>query len=111
MKMHRVAEMTGNDVPACANNLLDRRDYHFETWARNSIDTSLLISKTPLRNHCRLLRFTSESVVTCFDVLHNDIYWKNFNNFSNLHLAFMGDSRIRQHFFNFLRVSDPMNLD
>lgn len=49
---------------------------------------------------CRLLRYTVERAVACLDAIREGSPHQNF-----LHLVFIGDSRIRQQFFNFLVVS------
>ena len=48
---------------------------------------------------CRLRQFSSRDVVSCIDNLHvrSSGPW--------LHFAFIGDSRIRQQFYNLLKVS------
>ena len=49
-------------------------------------------------NKCELRLLKTEDVVACFDYLHmiSSRPW--------LHFAFIGDSRIRQQFYNFLKV-------
>ncbi len=65
---------------------------------------------------CRLLQYTVDSVVTCLDSLYctdklaaqhvpsNVLNRNNILYHKELHFAFIGDSRIRQQFFNFLKV-------
>ena len=51
-------------------------------------------------NKCKLLRhFTARDVTSCIEYLH-----ENSPSQSWLHFAFIGDSRIRQHFYNLLKV-------
>jgi hypothetical protein len=47
-------------------------------------------------NKCQLHHFTARDVVSCLEYLHDGGSW--------LHFAFIGDSRIRQQFFNFIKV-------
>jgi hypothetical protein len=60
---------------------------------------------------CRLLHYTTERIVACLDDLHDhlDLTNQNMPNITaphkSLHFVFMGDSRIRQQFFNFVKVS------
>lgn len=90
-------------LPVCVGNLLDQRDYHYVNWARTS-HSSRLVSKTHPHYSCRLLEYTAKRAVTCFDYL-SQLNTQNVNRkFPNLHFVFMGDSRMRQQFFYFLKV-------
>lgn len=108
----------GKESPApvmCSGNLLDQQDHHYAKEADGSYDNSRMTSKL---GSCHLTRYTFNQVVGCFnDVLNenNERYYldrspSNTNlNFikrpnKNLHFAFIGDSRIRQQFFNLLKV-------
>ncbi|XP_046639465.1 uncharacterized protein LOC124320652 [Daphnia pulicaria] len=112
----RISKM-GKESPApvmCSGNLLDQRDHHYAKEADGSYDNSRMISKL---GSCHLMRYTFNQVVGCFnDVLNenNERYYLDRNpsnnlNFikrpnKNLHFAFIGDSRIRQQFFNLLKL-------
>jgi hypothetical protein len=65
------------------------------------------------------MRFTFEQAVGCFDAIHERLFLApnasgnnnlNLSSMSinrlnkNLHFAFIGDSRMRQQFLNFLKV-------
>lgn len=94
----RRARLSHNELPVCKGNLLDQREYHYEGEELGSFDSSRLMSKN---GPCRLSKYTVERAVTCFDTIRENRPKKQL-----LHLVFIGDSRIRQQFFNFLRVSD-----
>jgi len=55
---------------------------------------------------CDLFDYTPEHVSTCLDVLHLKLtVEKKTAGKKMLHFAFVGDSRIRQQFYNFIKVS------
>ena len=87
-----------NESPLCSGNLLDKRQIRYVKEAGGS---------------CQLLHYTFERAVGCFYALYERHYsdWNSphiLNHIngpdSKLHFAFIGDSRIRQQFFNFLKV-------
>ena len=87
-----------NESPLCSGNLLDKRQIRYAKEAGGS---------------CQLLHYTFERAVGCFDALYERHYsdWNSphiLNHINGpdrkLHFAFIGDSRIRQQFFNFLKV-------
>jgi hypothetical protein len=94
----------------CDGNLLDRQDYHYEKWATMSYNSSNLISKKQKCRSCYLLQYTTERAVNCFDVFYQEKAIRNKKVLANeskmprLHFVFMGDSRIRQQYYNFLKV-------
>ncbi len=101
------------ELPICRNDLLDLRDFHYSKWAHVSKNMLYLISEKQHQNSCRLLQYTVERSVACFDVLHQQETTlnhldasRNKRTFkrSGLHFIFIGDSRIRQQFINFLQV-------
>jgi hypothetical protein len=104
-------EWPGEELPLCTGNLLDKREHRYAKEADGSYDNSRLISKS---GSCRLMRYTFDQVVDCFDALYERHYSarKFPNNLisidrrtqENLHFVFIGDSRIRQQFINFLKV-------
>ncbi len=113
------------ELPVCVNNLLDKREYLYEKSNEifyNTVWTDSLTKPAAHGPHsCRLLKYTTELAVTCFDTLYQENV--NVRNQSNndanqttipteLHFVFMGDSRIRQQYFNFLQVItvSPMKL-
>ncbi len=78
----------------------------------SSYKRNRLFSKSH-NHHCRLLRYTVKDAVACFDALYQEQVLFNFqqiykkaNKATKLFFVFMGDSRIRQQFFNFLQVSN-----
>jgi hypothetical protein len=104
-------EWPGEELPLCTGNLLDKREHHYAKEANGSYDNSRMISKL---GSCQLIRYTFEQVVGCFDALY-ERHYLFAENFSNnvtlinrpnrtLHFAFIGDSRMRQQFLNFLKV-------
>ncbi len=91
--------------PICVDDLLDKQGYNFANWARKHSNMEILpISKKIYGSSCRLLNYTNKHAVNCIDVLHQKIVPKTKRS-SRLHLVFMGDSRIRQQFYNFLKAS------
>ena len=101
-----------NELPLCELNLLDKKSYNFEQWATRSLNNNKLLSKTPFSNSCTLIQYSIERAVECFDIL-NEQYLINRKHYSRvnkngilreLHFMFIGDSRIRQQFFYFLKV-------
>ena len=98
----RKSEKSDFGLPVCVGNLLDQRDYHYVNWATRS-SNNRLVSKTHPPYSCRLLHYTSKRAVTCFDFL-SQFRLKQNGKFSKLHFIFMGDSRMRQQFFYFLKV-------
>ena len=62
---------------------------------------------TDAANHhgynCRFHRYNKADSVRCFDYLLTPETSLSASK-RNLHFAFIGDSRIRQHFINFLKV-------
>jgi hypothetical protein len=104
--------MKENELPLCIKNILDKNGYKFYKWANKS-DNSQLLSKTEHKNSCRLVRYSTEHVITCFDYIRKQNYVNQFKNITynsdkkhGLHFMFIGDSRIRQQFFYFLKVSN-----
>ena len=103
-------EKPGKESQACLGNLLDKREYHYAKETGGSYDNSRMISKL---GSCHLLDYNFERTVDCIDTIyvrHNsdwdssNILNPNNDSNKNLHFAFIGDSRIRQQFFNFLKV-------
>jgi hypothetical protein len=102
-----------NKFPVCRNNILDKRNYRFEKWDTPSLDR---IRKTKLTSNwqsCEILKYTVERVVKCFDslfkehILSQSAYsMDNLKEHTDLHFVFIGDSRIRQQYYNFLQVNE-----
>ena len=106
IKFNSSVESSGKESPLCLDgNLLNKREYRYVKEARGSYDNSRLISGMGL---CQLLHYTSKQAVSCFDALYSSLNLNPINSRSNknLHFAFVGDSRIRQQFFNWLKVRD-----
>ena len=82
-----------SELPLCTGNLL-----HQEELADVFHD-----------GRCRLLTYTVERIVTCLDFLNypgNDSSSANVRSANKeLHFVFMGDSRMRQQFLNFIKVN------
>ncbi|XP_046457567.1 N-acetylneuraminate 9-O-acetyltransferase-like [Daphnia pulex] len=106
----------GNEAPLCTGNLLDKREHHYAKKADGSYDNSRLITKT---GSCHLTRYTQAEAVGCLDALYDHLTEKssnkpNLNLLNNsrkrLHIAFVGDSRIRQQFHNFLKLIPDYDL-
>ena len=99
-----------SELPVCVDNLLDQRDYQYASSATSSTKDRL-VSKTHPHYSCRLIGYTVNRAVTCFDHL-SQLQVSNARNVTtkpngkslNLHFVFMGDSRMRQQFFYFLKV-------
>jgi hypothetical protein len=108
---HRI-ELFKNELPICSHNLLNDKNYHFEQWARRPFNNSMqFLYKTKLPKSCKLIQYSVDHVVACFDVLYSQQTSRNHNSSTNkcngssgLHFVFIGDSRIRQQFFYFLKV-------
>ncbi|EFX67818.1 hypothetical protein DAPPUDRAFT_330622 [Daphnia pulex] len=108
------------NLPVCVNNnLLDKREYLYDKSNGifyNSVGTDSTIKPAAAHDgphSCRLLKYTAELAVTCIDTLYQDhvIVRNQANNNANqtiipteMQFVFMGDSRIRQQFFNFLEL-------
>lgn len=117
-------------LPLCVENLLDRRHYNFTELGLRSINSDTTRHEMPQlgdlgtvqrsNSYCRLLNYTTKQMVACIDNLNQENvllpvvrqanlpknYTKNVkDNIQMQHVVFLGDSRIRQQFFNFLRVS------
>lgn len=98
-----------SELPVCVDNLLDQRDYQYVNWATSSTKERL-VSKTHPHYSCRLIDYTVNRAVTCFDRLSQfqvnarNVTTKPNSKSSKLHFVFMGDSRMRQQFFYFLKV-------
>ena len=56
-------------------------------------------------NKCQLHHFTARDVVSCLEYLYDENSGGSW-----LHFAFIGDSRIRQQFFNFIKVKIYDNI-
>ncbi len=101
-----------NKLPVCKNNILDKRKYRFEKWDRSFFNRFWLANITTNWHSCEILKYTVETVVKCFDVLYKEhavsesaYSMDNFEEATDLHFVFMGDSRIRQQYYNFLQVN------
>ncbi|KAI9562941.1 hypothetical protein GHT06_010397 [Daphnia sinensis] len=99
-------------LPICNGNLLNHKEFHYEKEANGFFDTRRLMSTA---GACRLRQYVAGDAVTCFDGISSDrkrLPQKNMlapsmlidNRHEELHFVFMGDSRIRQQFFNFIQL-------
>ena len=91
-------------VPLCKGNLLDKRQYHYpkETIGSYFDSSQYLMAKS---GPCLLLNYTAERIVECLDTIR-------YQHSSDIQLRFifMGDSRTRQQFLNFVRVKSRMQI-
>lgn len=99
-------------MPVCKTNLLDKREFLYEKLDGAFFNSFQSDSLTPYWGKCRLLNYTVKKVVSCFDALYqehirlNSLHQRNVNEDPTmLHFVFIGDSRIRQQYYNFLQVS------
>ncbi|KAI9559361.1 hypothetical protein GHT06_016150 [Daphnia sinensis] len=92
------------DAAICTGDLLDQRHYHFEKEKDGDFRFT-----SDQSGPCRLVPYTTERIVSCFDSLHYAKWTAgNVNQHSDrsLYFLFMGDSRVRQQFYyNFVAVS------
>ncbi|XP_045028868.1 N-acetylneuraminate 9-O-acetyltransferase isoform X1 [Daphnia magna] len=86
--------------PLCVGNLLESEGSHYEKESTGIFSGNRLKSKTI---PCRIQHYKAEQMVACLDAL-NDLTTKTQNGRGELHFAFIGDSRTRQQFFNFVRL-------
>ncbi|KZS14819.1 Uncharacterized protein APZ42_020190 [Daphnia magna] len=93
----------GQDSAVCTGDLLDQRHHRYEKETDGNYRFT-----SDQTGPCRLLRYTTDRTVPCLDLIR---YQKqlagdlsNRNN-GSLHFLFMGDSRVRQQFYNFVAVS------
>lgn len=106
-----------NKLSICAHRLLDERSYDYDKSATISYPYQeiYLKSKSQEAYSCRLLQFTVQRTVNCLDNLLQQYLFIHTSSVNisvmpaELHFVFMGDSRIRQQFFQFLMVSDETN--
>lgn len=94
----------GRWLPLCTKDILDKRKYYTEIDNQDRYTMPL--------NHkdgCRLHFYNKSDIVTCVEALTNitpTTVWRNSSNDTSqqikLHVAFVGDSRIRHMFGNFI---------
>ncbi|XP_059351674.1 N-acetylneuraminate 9-O-acetyltransferase-like [Daphnia carinata] len=84
-----------NELPVCIGNLINGGEYHYAKEAKGSYISNRLMSDG---SPCRLLQYTPSRIAACLDAM------KGEKSVEMLHFLFMGDSRLRQHFFNFVRL-------
>lgn len=94
-------------LPLCMGGILDKRSFNYHRtdgyWAMTPKEDS---------NHrrCKLHRYNKNDVTNCIDALssrsteNRSGVSSNGNRPEPIHLAFVGDSRIRQHFYDFIEV-------
>lgn len=111
-------------LPVCTENILDDHEYDFKKWNKMPYNNLKLISKGPYQRSCHLVNYTLDRAVRCLDILYQELVTQNGLHFANhtskaeeLHFVFVGDSRIRQQFYNFLqlipdydRQTQPMHI-
>jgi hypothetical protein len=104
---YRSSTFFSNKIPLCVNNLLDEHEYDYSNFSKTPNNGSWLIARIRNQYSCRLLQYSVGRIVACLDFLNQEQTSQNHlsnNEAKELHFVFMGDSRIRQQFFNFLRV-------
>jgi hypothetical protein len=95
--------------PLCVGNLLNGRAYD-GVGEGDVISRLSLLKSCDDGKICRLMRYTAHPIATCLDALfHQQVATANISSSSplmpdELLFFFMGDSRIRQQFFNFVKV-------
>lgn len=103
-----------DDSYFCMENILDQRSFGSNEKhlpAKRFRDGKKLTAIMP-EAQCKLLDYTAEHVTSCLDILQSKISLNTNNNVAatteknktTLHFVFIGDSRIRQQFLNFLKV-------
>lgn len=97
--------------PLCVGNLLNGRAYDgIGDELADVISRRSLLKTRDDGTICHLMRYTAQPIVTCLDALFHQVT-ANISSSSPLMMApdelifvFMGDSRIRQQFLNFVKV-------
>ncbi|XP_046452622.1 N-acetylneuraminate 9-O-acetyltransferase-like [Daphnia pulex] len=102
--------LSKKELSICKNNLLDLKAYHYENWVSRSYNSQLSEKRT-YQKSCRLLKYTTGRAVKCIDALNEErinqenlVMENNSKIFQKLHFVFVGDSRMRQQFYNFLKL-------
>ncbi len=115
IKFKSQATLSQDNSYFCVENILDQRlflsnEKHLP--AKRSGDDRKLTTIMP-EVQCKLLDYSAEHVTSCLDILQSKISLNKNNvaattekNQTMLHFVFIGDSRIRQQFLNFLKVID-----
>ena len=68
-------------------------------------DKGVLDIKNHLKGRCQMKWFNKKDIVNCIDALSGEaVMSRNESNYLNL--VFIGDSRVRQIFFDFVKVFD-----
>ncbi len=109
--MNQRTGLKENDLKFCFGKLRDQIEYHYNRKT-GTFHNSLWLRFD--RKPYRLLQYTTKNVVGCLDILnlrysftqnvHHIVEQVRSHN-TNLYFEFLGDSRIRQQFLNFIRVS------
>ncbi|XP_045031977.1 N-acetylneuraminate 9-O-acetyltransferase-like [Daphnia magna] len=84
-----------NELPLCIGNLIDEREYHYAKETKGSYKSNRLMSDG---GACKLVQYTASHITACLDAM------KEGQPGQMLHFLFMGDSRIRQQYFNIVRL-------
>ena len=82
----------------CLDGILNKKNFEYDSIAEGIYDGRMSMSLSK-ESSCHLHRYTSKHVVNCLDPA-------GFNKLPNrfVRFLFIGDSRIRQQFYNFLKV-------
>jgi hypothetical protein len=96
--------------PLCVGNLLNGQAYDgIGDELTDVISRRSLLKSRDDGTICHLMRYTAQPIVTCLDALFHQVTANISSNPlmmapDELIFVFMGDSRIRQQFFNFVKV-------
>jgi hypothetical protein len=104
-------EQQQEQPPLCVGNLLNGRAYDgIGDELADVISRRSLLKTRDDGTICHLMRYAAQPIVTCLDALFHQVT-ANISSSSPLMMApdelifvFMGDSRIRQQFLNFVKV-------
>lgn len=103
-------EIMEEEFPLCDINLPYQSGKRFATWKIGVYNSNPYASNI---RFCQIIQFNIDQAVACLDRLYyeNQFYrgsleietYRRYNK-RQLKFLFLGDSRIRQHFYNFLKV-------
>lgn len=86
----------------CFDDILNKNTFEYDAMTSGIVDG--WIPAIPKANrHCRLRQYLPEDVVNCLDS-SNFQHHDKLNSRGLFRFVFMGDSRMRQQFYNFLKV-------
>lgn len=87
--------------PLCTEGVLDKNSFKYDFDAEYS-------PMKPYLSSCRLKQYGKSETIQCFDQLSNKFRTvrepDDDDDYGEIHVAFIGDSRIRQFYLQFLSV-------